>query len=103
MESNSKRLLVKHEGKSIYVKIIIPRREAKIDTSNSEFAGSQYFVNILNANKLVFIVKQLLNFIYYILILLISNIIKITIRMEPNKTSSNPFFKTVNGGYGQSW
>ena len=23
--------------------------------------------------------------------------------MEPNKTNSNPFFKTVNGGYGQSW
>lgn len=23
--------------------------------------------------------------------------------MEPNQTSSNPFFKTVNGGYGQSW
>lgn len=23
--------------------------------------------------------------------------------MEPNKTSSNPFFKTVNSGYGENW
>ena len=23
--------------------------------------------------------------------------------MEPNKTSTNPFFKTVNGGYGENW
>ena len=23
--------------------------------------------------------------------------------MEPNKTTSNPFFATVNGGYGVNW